>query len=152
MTNENIKILILKKLHQVLDEKIETINQAIASAKGARDSDTKSSAGDKYETGRAMMQIEIDNNNVQLNKTLQLKRELSSINANTEKDHVGYGSLVITSQGNYFLSIGLGKISVEKQDYYTISLASPIGKLLHSRTVGEKFLFQKREFIVQEII
>ena len=68
-----LKGLIYNQLQEMLDRKIESAKKAIESAKEARDSDTKSSVGDKYETGRAMMQIELEKNEVQLNKVINLR-------------------------------------------------------------------------------
>ena len=65
-----------------MDKRIETANRDIQLAKESRDNETKSTAGDKYETGRAMVQFELEKNKVQLNKAIQLKNELSQINLN----------------------------------------------------------------------
>ncbi|MEN8122694.1 MAG: 3-oxoacyl-ACP synthase [Bacteroidota bacterium] len=146
-----IKQLILNQLHEIIDQKIETSKKAIKSAKEARDNDTKSSAGDKYETGRAMMQIELEKSEKQLNNSLNLKQDLSLIDIQKEYKRIEFGSLVITNQGNYFISIGIGKIEVNNENYYAISLASPIGKLLYNKKINDKFQFQEREFIIRNI-
>ena len=64
-----IKQLILNQLHKILDQKMESLVHNISSAEESRDSNTKSSAGDKYETSREMTQIEIQKNVNQLSKT-----------------------------------------------------------------------------------
>ena len=61
-----IKAALVAQLLQHLEQNIAETEQAIASAKESRDNESKSSAGDKYETGRAMMQIELENNGRQL--------------------------------------------------------------------------------------
>lgn len=150
--NINTKLLILNKLHKIIDGKLDVANNAIKLAKEARNNDTKSSAGDKFETGRAMMQIEIENSSVQLNKALFNKTELSKINIKQAYDKVEFGSLVITNQGNYFISIGIGKLEIANKSYFCISLASPIGQILHAKKNGDTATFQNREFIIEEII
>ena len=152
MKRNEIKTLLLQQLHKILDGKVETAMQAIDSAKEARDSDTKSSAGDKYETGRAMMQMELEKNEVQRSKAVGLKNELSQINTSKEYTKAEFGSLVVSNQGNYFLSIGIGKIEVSNENYYCISIASPIGKLLQGKVIGDKAQFQAREFVIEDII
>ena len=62
---QSIKSEVLR--HLVL--KIEDISTAITSLKESRDANTKSSAGDKHETSRAKIQIEID----------QLSKQLSHV-------------------------------------------------------------------------
>ena len=136
----------------MLAKKIVTAEVAIGLAKESRDNDTKSSAGDKYETGRAMMQLEMDKNEAQKSKILNLKRELSRINVQKEYSKAEFGSLIASNQGNYFISVGIGKMELANKIYYSVSLVSPIGKLLHNKKVGDKFLFQKKEFVINSIV
>jgi len=149
---KEMKGLIIRHLDNMLDEKINAALSAIESVRQSRDSDTKSSAGDKYETGRAMMQIEFEKSQIQLAKAQDLKKELARINTQREFTKVQNGSLVITNQGVYFISIGIGKLVVNENIYYSISLASPIGQLLHDKTVGQKFKFQEKEFTIIKIL
>lgn len=147
-----LKKQIYDELLNRLDQKIETAKLSIESTKKSRDNDTKSSAGDKFETGREMMQMEIDKNEAQLGKALKLKRELSQINIQKESKKVEFGSLVFTSEGIYFISIGIGKIEINKENIFAISLASPIGKLLHNKIIAKKVQFQGREFTINDIV
>jgi transcription elongation GreA/GreB family factor len=137
-----IKIALVAQLLQHLEQNIAETEQAIASAKESRDNESKSSAGDKYETGRAMMQIELENNGRQLEKTRLAKQDLEQLNVQEPHTLVSQGSLVHTSQGIYFLSIGFGKLEFAEQPYYAISLASPIGQALKNAKVGDRVSFQ----------
>jgi len=147
-----LKGLIYNQLQEMLDRKIESAKKAIESAKEARDSDTKSSVGDKYETGRAMMQIELEKNEVQLNKVINLKRQLSQIIIEKKYMKVEFGSLVFTNQGNFFISIGIGKIEIDDEIYYAISLASPVGKVLFDKEVSDMFQFRGTDFLIRDIV
>lgn len=147
-----IKQSILNKIIHQLDTKIESAKQAIQSAKESRDSETKSSVGDKYETGRTLMQLEVEKNRVQLNITEKLKAELSKIDLHKKFKLVEFGSLVLSSQNNYFISSALGKIEIENEYYFCISLASPIGKLLHTKKIGDKIIFNGKEIDITAIL
>ena len=135
-----------------IEAKIESLKQSIQSAKESRDNETKSSVGDKYETGRTLMQMEVEKNRVQLNKTENLKRELQQINCKKTSDKVKFGSLVFTNQNNYFISAAIGKINMDNTDFYCISLASPIGKMLSGKTVESNFQFNRKEIKITQII
>ncbi len=150
-TQKELKGLIYYKILEELDRKIEVIRVAIASAKDSRNNDTKSSAGDKYETGREMMQIEIEKNEVLLNQTAKQRKELTRIDISEPFDKVAFGSLVVTDKGSYFISIGIGKIQIDDQICYAISLASPIGGLLKDKVVGDEVQFQGRVFTIKGI-
>ncbi len=146
-----LKELLVNQIHTILDGRIDTIRKDIELAKESRDNETKSTAGDKYETGREMVQFEMEKLSSQLNKTIDLKNELSKINPKKKFDSVEFGSLVITKSDNYFISIGIGKIECAKHVFYCISLASPIGRLLHQKKVNNKFTFQGAEMEIVEI-
>ncbi len=152
MNKKELKLLIYNQLISIIESKTVTLNNAIVSAKEARDSDSKSSAGDKYETGRAMMHIEIEKNEVQLSKALKLKKELSEIDIKKDFQKIEFGSLVITNNGNYMISIGLGRLNIENVECYAISMASPIGKVIQNLKIGDSVLFQNREIIIQDIV
>ena len=151
MNSHSIKQELVKKLVENLDKRISEIEVAIASAKESRDNESKSSAGDKYETGRAMMQIELENNGRQLEKTRLAKQDLEQLNVQELHTLVSQGSLVHTSQGIYFLSIGFGKLELAEQSYYAISLASPIGQALKHAKVGDGVSFQGKVMEVLRI-
>ncbi len=147
-----IKQEIYIKLIASLDKKIEQAQESISLVKESRDNDTKSSAGDKFETGREMMQIEIDKSEAQLAKSLNLKSDLSKIDLDKECSSVEFGSLVETNNGSYFISIGVGKLTVDNKDFFVISLASPIGKALYQKEVGVSFKFQGKEYLIKSIV
>ena len=148
---KKIKELIYNQLLNLLDEKVATAKKAVSSAKESRDNETKSSVGDKHETGRAMSQIELENSEVQLSKVVNQQLEVSQIDIQIEHKRVELGSLVKTNRGTYFISIGIGKLEVNNEDYYSISFASPIGKVLHNKKIGDSFQFQEKEFKVLDI-
>lgn len=149
---KDLKQTIVNHLIELVNEKIDIAIKSIHSAKDSRDNETKSSVGDKYETGRAMIQFELEKHTVQLQKAQQQKHELSQINLQKEYNRVEFGSLVFSDHGNYFIAIGLGKIEKENEIFYCISLASPLGKILNNKKVGEKVIFQGKEITIIEII
>jgi transcription elongation GreA/GreB family factor len=98
-----------------------------------------------------MMQLEIEKNALQLNKYELQKNELLKIDMYKTPEKVELGSLVFTEENTYFISIGLGKIEIEDEAIYCISLISPIGKALQNKKAGEKIDFQGKEILVTKI-
>jgi len=131
------KVAIVAQLDQLLNEQKTLLEKTIAELKKSRDHETKSSVGDKFETGRARLQTEIDRYNIQLSKNTQLQNDLSQIDLSKKHQKVTLGSLLITTNGNYFISIGYGRIEVSGNSYYVISLASPVGQLFKHKMVGD---------------
>ena len=144
-----------KKIHthllELLHKRIEEEKQEIVDIKEARDDETKSSMGDKHETGRAMAQQELDRLEGLLMVSLMLKRELDQLDPKHACTKVEPGSFVITDQGSYYISIGLGKIEVDNEVYYAISLASPMGQALLDKEAGNVVPFQEKEITITEI-
>ena len=124
----------------------KTVNDIIASNQKALSSETKSSAGDKHETGRAMLQLEMEKAGQQLASINQMKMVLAKINLEAS-DIAKLGSLIITDKANYFLAISAGEIRIENITYYAISPSSPIGQLLLGRQLGDTINFAKEMLI-----
>ncbi len=143
-------------LHQkcidTINENINVLQKNINSAQETANEDTKSSAGDKYETTRAMMQIEIQNYTKRLLDAQNTKNILCNMIFPLQYLAVGVGALVITNQGRFFVGVGLGQMLLENEKYFVISPESPIGNLLMGKKIGEKFTFNQKEFVVLEII
>ena len=66
---KSIKQELYKLCQTYIQQRILTAKQAIEAAQQAANNETKSSSGDKYETGRAMMQLEIEKDSAQLSES-----------------------------------------------------------------------------------
>ena len=110
MLKQNVLIHALEKINSKIKE-LEIIADEV---KSSLISDTKSSAGDKHETARAMVQLEQEKLNKQLGEFIQMKSTLNQINPTILHNQVGMGSLIHNTLGWFFLSVGLGQISVKE--------------------------------------
>lgn len=149
--NQDIKNQLYQKCVVFATDRITSLEQAIISAHEAAANDTKSSAGDKYETTREMMQQEISRNQAQLFEANKLKHTLDSINPLSKSKEVKNGSLVLTSNGNFYISISAGQIKIDNSIYFAVSAASPVGKVLLGLKAGDKAAFNGKEFVIQEV-
>jgi len=121
--------------------KVEGISTAIDSLKEGQQNETKSSAGDKFETSREMMQAEIDKLQSQLGQLLTDQRLLKLHSKLKEQEFCVDGSLVKTDRGTFLISVGLGRIKMDTETFFVISQNAPIAKpLLHLKT-GDSFTF-----------
>jgi len=120
------------------------INRVLAGIKDLDEAlkmESKSSAGDKYETGRAMINLEFDKLLIQLEQYKSLKKTLAFAGQNPNLGIIGLGSLVKTSAANYLISIPAGEILVENEKFYAIGINSPIAQALLGKKVDENFSF-----------
>ena len=135
-----------------VQNRMQAAEDAFRAAEQASNDDTKSSAGDKYETGRAMMQQEKDRNTIQLNEAGKLMVTLNLIGTKSISDVVEAGSLVITDNGRFYLAISAGTLVVDGVSYFAVSPASPIGMKLKGLKVGNGFELNGKGYVIEEII
>lgn len=133
-------------------QRINTAEIALKQSQEASNDDTKSSAGDKFETTREMVSQDIARTKNLLfdgQQNLQLLISLESVPS--PGDTVRNGSLVYTSNGIFYISISGGQIKVEDHLVFAISSASPIGKLMIGKKRGESFSFNQSDYTIEDI-
>jgi transcription elongation GreA/GreB family factor len=96
-----------------------------------------------------MAQSDIERNVVQLKEAEKLKATLQRIAQVDKAETVISGSLVTTSKGVYYISIGLGAVKIEGKEYFLITPSSPIGKLLMNKRVGEEIVWREQKLRIQ---
>jgi transcription elongation GreA/GreB family factor len=148
---QEIKASLYQLCLNFIEERINTAETALKQAREASNDDTKSSAGDKYETSREMMQQDIDRNKRLLIDAEENQRVLTSLKDAPYSDSARNGSLVYTNQGNFYLSISAGQLQLGKDTIFAISAVSPIGKLLLGKAKGSKFDFNGKKYEIKEV-
>ena len=143
------KTEILKLVYEKLDLKIKTLQDLISETR-ASNNETKSSMGDKYETTRELVQQEINNLQVQLNENLKAKNSLKLIPLSLSQK-IGFGSLVETSTGLFYISVSLGNIILDNQKIFLISPESPLAKILRDKKKDEEFSLNNLIQIIKKI-
>lgn len=125
-----------------VEQRIKDARMGMAAAQESSNTETKSSAGDKYETGRAMAQQERDHHAVQLHEAQQLLAALQKINPDLLSDTVRLGALVATSLGLFYISVGAGKLqTADEQIFMAVSPVAPVVAALSGRRAGEEVVF-----------
>ena len=144
------KVEVLSAIQALLQNQIDDYLNELESVNEEIGKETKSSAGDKFETSREMMNQEISRleeriaySNKQLNTLKQLTRKKS--------EQVENGSLVYTNQGAFFFGLAFGKLSIEATTIMGLSLNSPIGKAISGKKVNDSFTFVNRDYSIQKI-
>ena len=134
-----------------VNDRLETIEDILSSNQKALQTETKSSAGDKHETGRAMLQLEMEKAGQQLVGVSQMNTILAKIDFLNTSKKARLGSVIHTDSANYFLAVSAGKLTVCGIDFFAISLSSPIGKLLLGKEEKEVVVFNGKSFRITKI-
>jgi transcription elongation GreA/GreB family factor len=147
-----LKKELYRQCREYVEKRMDAAQLAINEAQQASNDDTKSSAGDKYEIGREMMQQETNRNLTQLNEANKLKIILNKINPDVVNHKADSGSLVVTDNGNFYIAIGAGMLTVKNETYFAISAASPIGLKLKGQKAGGEFKLNEKIYHIKQII
>lgn len=128
-----------------LDSKNQLASELVKQLQESLFSESKSSAGDKHETARAMVQIELEQAIKQLKEVELLINNFEKIKT-ISRSSIGLSSLIETNLGWFYISIPLGKIQVNQQEVFCLGHTAPISNLLLQQKVGDTFNFGAKSF------
>ena len=148
----NLKEELYNQCQSFVNKRLQTVQDTITSNQKALQSETKSSAGDKHETGRAMLQLEMEKAGQQLSGISLMKETLAKIAVSKTSKVARLGSIIKTGKATYFLSISAGQLTVANTNYFAISVSSPIGKLLLGKLEDETITFNGITITVKEVL
>ena len=123
------KSVVIAELNKQLSVKLTYLNTTLQQAIDSRNSDTKSSAGDKFETSREMAQIEIHKIETEILKTQQFINDLLSKSS----------QFITTDKGNFLIAIPFGKLMLNETEIFCISNSAPIAKDLINTEISAQF-------------
>ncbi|MEO6584136.1 MAG: hypothetical protein ABIO05_07415 [Ferruginibacter sp.] len=135
----------------VLRQRIQFGIQSISEVQQAANAEEKSSAGDKYETGRAMSHLEKDMLSRQLQANQSELHAFSAVSATNIYDSVQPGSVVHCTTVVFFIAAGLGKILIDNSPVYFLSPAAPVTLQLLNKKPGHQFLFNNVTTVIAEV-
>ena len=135
-----------------LEKKMGVLEQQKKSLQKDLTSETKSSAGDKHETGRAMIQLEREKLGNQIRETELNYQRLNTIKDVKTSTIISLGSIIFTDKANYFIAIAADFCEVNSKVFYCISSQSPIGKLLIGKKINESIMINNIVSTILKII
>lgn len=147
-----LKIELYQYLLSAIQDKITALENNLAAIKESISNETKSTAGDKYETARAMLHIEQGNMMQQLSNAFHQKNELNVIDIDNQSPVSKHGSLIFTSNGIFFIAIAYGSVQIANKTIIVLSAQSPLGKLFIGKRNQETVVFNNNNFLINEII
>ncbi len=149
---DNIKSLLHQQCLAYVQKRLEEAENAFRDAEASANDDTKSSAGDKYETGREMIQQEKNRITGQLSEANKLMVSLNHISTKGNPSVAGTGSLVITDNAKFYLAVSAGNIMVNGDSYFAVSPASPIGLKLKGLKAGDSFELNGKKYRIGQVL
>ena len=152
MTVNEIKQALYDECFDKVNNRYQKIKQTITDLDESLAEEAKSGGDDEYDNSRSMMQIDRENAKKQLHEVMLLQEILKKMELKSTSDYVRLGSLVLTNQATYFLSLSIGNVVVDGQSYLCVALNSPIGEALKGKHLGESIDFNNQHITIQEIL
>lgn len=146
-----VKSALMNKAKEILQNQVKDIDYQLKQLimDGAKEG--KSSAGDKYETQGEMIKQSRDLLDIQLERTKRMLAYAMNIPIR-EHSSVQEGVLIKIPMGWIFVSVSLGKVEMDGQEYHFVSMDSPIFTALKDKRIGDKVLFRGKKIVVEDLI
>lgn len=155
MPADKEKLLYKNKLKQwgtdQIQQRVQVARGAMQQAQDAANSEEKSSAGDKYETGRAMGHLQKDMHARQLAAAIQELAVLQAVPTEIYYQEGAPGAILEVEGMIFFISVGLGKQRVDGQTVLFLSPHAPLAKLLLGKQAGESISFNQKTVVLKEV-
>lgn len=152
MKNSSIRTEVIDLVRQELSKRLELLLHQADQLNESLHSEQKGSAGDKHETSRSMVQLELEKLGKQILECENNLQLLSKISAFHAKPTIQSGSIIQTTSGIFFIGIGLGSLRFKEETIYVISSQAPVAKLIIGLKSGDTFHWNNDVITVQEIL
>jgi len=153
--NPSEKIRFKNRLKQLglslIGQRIAAAKEAIEQVQQSANQEEKSSAGDKYETGRAMGHLQKD---MLARQSAEQAKELASLHAisvDTLYPTPAAGAFVSCQDMAFFIAAGLGKQVVDGQPVYFLSPQAPLARALENKKAGDQLAFNSMNLVILEL-
>lgn len=146
------KRLVHNECLRILESRIVKCQKIIEDIQESSRSESKSSAGDKFETSREMLKQESDKIESQLQNLTVQWNELKSIKAELQVTEASHGALVMTNHGLFYISTAIGKVNMASQNIFAISRKSPMAISLNGKKEREVVEVNGRQIVINKIL
>ena len=146
-----LKQHIIKICINILQDKIQSLGLIMQELTNSANNETKSSAGDKHETARAMMQLEQEKLSRQIADLAEQKKEFDTIDFSKTYHNINQGSLVETNKGYFLIASSIGKVNVDDKTVFVISSKSPLAIAFSRKQQKDSLSFNGVEYHVENI-
>jgi hypothetical protein len=136
---------------ELANSKVEALDYELNATRESTTSESKSTAGDKHETGRAMMHLEQEKLHKQLAEAQTIVAELERIDGKAFHTQIGLGTLVKTDKASFLLAAGLGKVDFQGTTYFVVSTKAPIAAQFLGKSAGEQVNMNGTVYDIQSV-
>lgn len=152
LINNTIKLKVYEAIQAQLIQNKQLIINSLNDLTNDAKNDTKSTAGDKHETGRAMMQHEQEKLRIQLTEIEQQLTLLQKINPENKAEKIQLGSMVQTDKACFYIAIAFGQLKIQTQQIFVISPIAPIAQQMLGKSINDQFEMNGLTYKISAIV
>ena len=139
-------------LRTALTAAMQDARSAMEELSSSLGKETKSTAGDKHETGRAMVQREMEQAGGRLARCEAMQAVASRLDLDRARTSVGPGAIVVSGDARLLIGVGLGPFEVPGLGrFQAISADAPIAMALSGGKAGERREFRGRPWVIESV-
>ena len=129
-------------LDKLIELQIDIINNLkVEMADAQKSANEYGPPKDRYDAFRSQLLRKRDMYGQRLQKAGELLDVLNRIPSDKLIDKIEFGAIVITNKNKIIVSIGLGKVQIDQEEYFAVSPIVPIYKAMEGKKAGEEFTF-----------
>ena len=143
---------VLSALEATMSSDVDSARQQFYNLKGSLEGESKSTAGDKHETGRAMVQLEMEQAANRLSRLEGMMRDWSRLQPELGRKDVRPGALVDTSMGCFVIGVAWGAFNLrEGAAWRAIGSDAPIALAMSGMEAGSVIDFRGRSVVIHAV-
>lgn len=147
----NFKQILIQHYNHYLNERINTLREMIVDLTEDSLNDAKGSAGDKHETGLAMMHLEQEKLNRKLQEVVDIQSKFLKIDYSIVSNQVILGSLVSANDTYFLISVSLPKIEIEGKNIFAVSPEAPLAQKMLGANLGDFINVNQIDYLIRSI-
>ncbi len=137
---------------EVIDDKVSKAKEYMNSIEQSIQGESKSTAGDKHDTTRELMQQERNKAAQNLSNQILVQKTLIQLLNSSSSERVGFGSLIETDKGSIFIGLALGRILYNQVYVVCISPLSPLARAFQGSVEGDCVGFNSIQYEIQKVL
>jgi transcription elongation GreA/GreB family factor len=147
----NFKQILIQHYNHYLNERVNTLREMIVDLTEDSLNDAKGSAGDKHETGLAMMHLEQEKLNRKLQEVVDMQSKFIKIDYSIVSNQVILGSLVSANETYFLISVSLPKIEIEGKYVFGVSPEAPLAQKMLGAELNDIITVNQIDYLIRSI-
>jgi len=139
-------------LNERIESKIRKANEYMESIQESIRSESKSTAGDKHDTTRELMQQERNKAAQNISHQLLAQKTILELQKSKASDEIGFGSLVQTDQSWIYIGLSIGKVLYNDLEVLCVSPVSPLARAFESKSENEEVDFNGVVYSIEKVV